>query len=151
MNSVPGFFATVEAATGWYHDFSGLMILVMAFALLFGVEKAILWIRKKVGRDAEIVPLFAGVRRTSEDEKQLQRLLGALRGPSGLMVVILLGVTAAGSVYLSRSTPSIYDTKKLQKALPVHIGHNGKFWKGYDLPIDRQTALVLEKIGRAHV
>jgi len=134
----------VETATGWYHDFSGLMILVMAFALLFGLEKAILWVRKKVGRPVEIVALFEGERRTSEEDKQFQRLLGAIMRPSGWTTVILISLTAVGSVYISQSKPSIYDKEMLKKALPVEIHHNGETWKGNDLPVDRQTALVLE-------
>jgi len=134
----------VETATGWYHDFSGLMILVMAFGMLFGVEKAILWIRKKLGSPVEIVPLFKGARRTSEDENQLQRLIVAIRTRSGWCSVILISLTAAGCVYLNRSTPSIYNQDMLRDALPAQIHHNGKEWIGNDLPVDRQTALILE-------
>jgi len=134
----------VETATGWYHDFSGLLILVMAFGLLFGVEKAILWFRKKLGIPVEIVPLFEGARRTSEDEHQLQRLIGAIRTRSGWCAVILMSATAAGSAYLNRSTPSIYNQDMLRDALPAQIHHNGKEWIGNDLPVDRQTALILE-------
>jgi len=134
----------VETATGWYHDFSGLMILVMAFGMLFGVEKAILWIRKKLGSPVEIVPLFKGARRTSEDENQLQRLIVAIRSRSGWCSVILISLTAAGCVYLNRSTPSIYNQDMLRDALPAQIHHNGEEWIGNNLPVDRQTALILE-------
>jgi len=52
-----------EIATGWWHDTSGMLIFVLAFWLLFSVERLTLAARRWVGRPATIEPLFAGVRR----------------------------------------------------------------------------------------
>ncbi|MCL2700304.1 MAG: EpsI family protein [Phycisphaerae bacterium] len=52
-----------RAATGWWHDTSGLLIFVLAFWLMFAAERLILAARHLVGRPARIEPLFADVRR----------------------------------------------------------------------------------------
>jgi hypothetical protein len=73
----------VKTATGWYHDTSGLFIYPLAFLLMFGLERLVLWGRRAVGRPAEVRPLFDGARRDPDDEGQWPRLLDALGpGPS---------------------------------------------------------------------
>jgi exosortase len=40
----------VRTATGWYHDTSGMLVFVLAFALMFGLERLVLWARQAAGR-----------------------------------------------------------------------------------------------------
>jgi EpsI family protein len=135
---------SVEIATGWYHDVSGLMILAMAFALMFSLEKFMLWTRKKIGKTDESKPLFHAVRRTSEEENQAGRLMGAIRSGNGAAAIIVLGLTAAGSICLNPSQPSIYDKNMLQDILPPQISRNQELWYGYNIEVDPRTALILE-------
>ncbi|MBN2209956.1 MAG: exosortase, partial [Sedimentisphaerales bacterium] len=134
---------TVETATGWYHDFSGLMILVMAYLLMFGLEKVILWLYAICGKPVGRQPLFAGYRRDPGDH-QKTRLLGAMRSPSGLIVVFVLIITSVIARQLQKQQPTIYDENTVKNVLPNQVQLMGCEWFGYDLELDKKSLIVLE-------
>ena len=94
-----------EAATGWFHEFSGLMIYAIAFAGMFTIERLILWAMKVLRRDYEVLPLFNGVLRAEDDTEQWPRLVGALAAPRTWVAIGLVGLTAAGAWWLNRAGP----------------------------------------------
>ena len=135
---------TVETATGWYHDFSGLMILVMSFLLLFGLERLLLWLHKLFGKSITEIPLFHDVRRSQDDRDQSRRLIGAIRTRSGQIGLAIIILTAVGGWWLNRSVSTIYSEDILKNALPDQVRIDGDVWYSYILDFDTQTMVILE-------
>jgi len=133
----------VETATGWYHDFSGLMILVIAFTMLFGWEKLLLWLHRLFGKPIGTAPL-EGPRRAASDGSQTQRLLGALSTLPGWSAVALVALAAAGSSWLNRAEKGFWDERLLKEALPAEVQIDGQQWHSYVLDFDKKVLLVLE-------
>ncbi len=134
----------VDAATGWYHDFSGLMILVMAYLLMFGLEKLILRLYAVCGKPVERRPLMADCRRGPEDENQAGRLWDAMHSASGLMVVILLIVMAPLALRLQKQQPPLNMENMVSNVLPEQVQLAGDDWFGYDLEMDKKSLVILE-------
>jgi len=134
----------VEIATGWYHDASGVIVFVLAFLMMFGIEKLILWARAALGRPAQIVPLFHDVRRGPGDEDQSVRLFRAIHSPRAWTAVVLVAVSAAGAWWLSRSIPPTWNQRIAQAALPQRLTVGGTLLHSYDIPLDQKTIDVLE-------
>jgi len=135
---------SVEVATGWYHDFSGLMILVMSFLLLFGLERLLLWLYTLLGKPMKIIPLFHETRRTQKDQDQWKSLTSSIRTRSGRISVVVMILTALGSWWLNRSVPPIYNEDILKGALPAQISIDGDQWYSYVLEFNAKTLVVLE-------
>jgi len=131
-------------ATGLFHDFSGVLIFVLAFLLMFGLERLILFLRKAVGRPAEILPLFAGVLRREEDAGQWSRMLAAGARRASCVAVILVVVSAAGAAWLNQSVPTMWDQNTAATVLPRTMQIGGREWTSYDIDLDAQTLAVLE-------
>ena len=134
----------VETATGWYHDFSGLMILITAFLLMFGFERLVLWMHKFLGKPVAEIPLFAGNRRRPEDKDQGKRLAGAIGTANGVMALALVALGAAGSWWLNRATTTMYNENLLKDILPAQVSLEGEQWYSYVMDIDQQALLILE-------
>ena len=133
-----------EVATGWFHDWSGILIFVLAFLLMFGAERFVLWFREAIGRPVEVVPLFHDVRRGPEDHYQSEPLYRAIVSGRGYVAVGLLVVAAGGALWLSQSVPQRFNQQTAQAALPTEIKVNGTLLTSYDMGIDEQTIDVLE-------
>lgn len=135
---------TVEIATGWFHDISGLMVYGMAFLMMFGLEKLILWLRELAGRPARIVPLFDGVARNSDDVQQWPRMFHAVGGKTGWVVAVLMVLVAGSTWWLNRSVPPVWDQKLTRQTLPLDLQIEGRQWFGNDLTLDEQTLTILQ-------
>jgi EpsI family protein len=134
----------VKTATGWYHDTSGLFIYGIAFLLMFGIERLVLWARKLVGRPAVVLPLFHGQLRGTEDDEQGPRLALAVGGGAGWTAAILILVAAGAAFALNRSVPSVWNQQMASKAMPAKLDMAGRQWQGQDLELDEQTLTILE-------
>jgi EpsI family protein len=142
-------WTNVEFATGWYHDISGLMVFVMAFFLMFGLERLILGLRAGLGKPAKIDPLFHGVRRDPDaDAWQGQRMWQAAFMPRGVFAMALLAVAAGGSWYVGLAVvPETYRKDYAARALPneMELGPDRLAAKvGRDMEMDERTRDVLE-------
>jgi EpsI family protein len=138
-------FWSVKAATGWFHDFSGFMILVISFLLLFSLERLILWGYKLIGKSIEITPLFHKVRKTPNDQDQGKRLVvDAVRGRNGWISAILLIILAGGTWWMNQSTPSLYSENTIKDILPAQVRINDEEWNSYVIDFDTNVLLVLE-------
>ncbi len=141
-------WTTVAFATGWYHDVSGLMVFVMAFFLMFGLERMILALREWVGRPARIDPLFHDVRRDwHSDQGQGRRMWNAMFAFRGAVLLAVLAVAAAGSWYVGlASVPDQHRSSYAAQALPeeLRLSENRQARKVRDDPLDERTRTVLE-------
>lgn len=133
-----------KTATGWYHDTSGLLIYVLAFWLMFTVERLVLAARRLAGRPAVVLPLFHDVLRDPEDEDQWPRLARAVGCRAGwaAVLVVLAGAGAAGA--LNTRVVSAWNQDMAGKSLPRTIEVDGRRLYGYDLELDEQTLTILE-------
>ncbi|MFW5798816.1 MAG: exosortase/archaeosortase family protein, partial [Planctomycetota bacterium] len=85
---------SVPAATGLYHDLSGLAIFVLAFMLMFGIENLILFLIGSF-KTVEVRGLYDDVRRTDDDPPQLGRMLRATGRLGGLILTLVLLASSA--------------------------------------------------------
>jgi EpsI family protein len=134
----------IPTAVGWYHDFSGILIFVLAFLLMFALEKAILALRKALGRPAKIVPLFDGQLRGPEDEDQWSRIVAAAARPVVLTAAVILALAAAGTWWLNMNVPSVWNQQMARRALPREMTVGGRTWPSQDMELDEQTMTILE-------
>jgi EpsI family protein len=135
---------SVEAAVGWYHDTSGLMVFVLALMMMFGLERLVLWARKAVGRPAVITPLFADVRRTRAQDTQASQLWRAAASPRGWVAVALIAAAAGGAMWMNRSIPPYWNETTAKAALPDRLDVGGTLMYSHDIPLDQQTKDILE-------
>lgn len=112
---------TVSAATGWFHDLSGVFIFVMAFGMMFGIEKLILWSAEKVGRPFAVVPLHHDVRRGAEDKGQFGRLVASAASRRGWIAVSLVVLTAVGVGWANRGSAPHWAGTVAREALPERL------------------------------
>jgi len=135
---------SVEAATGFFHDASGLMIYAVAFGLMFGLERLVLAARRWAGRPAAIVPLFHGIERDPDDAEQWPRLVRATATPAGWIAVGLVAATAFGALHLSRAVPPTWTGQVAAEAVPDELTIDGHRLHSYDMELDEQTLTILE-------
>lgn len=134
----------VETATGWFHDGSGLMIYVLAFALMFSLERLILWAHKVAKRPMEVRGLFADVRRGPEDAGQWGRMARRAASGSGVTAVVLVGLTAGCIWHLKRAVPTTWDQNVAANAVPRELHVDGRPLIGHPQTMSRKTLGILE-------
>ena len=133
-----------ETATGAYHDWSGIFIFVLAFLLMFGIERFVLWIRAACGKPAEVLPLFDGrtvERGAAPQWPGMSRVIGAR---AGLAVGGVLVLVAGGAWWLGRATPSSVTQAAIAQAVPGQLELDGKRYYSYPMELDANTLTVLE-------
>ncbi|HUU93037.1 MAG TPA: EpsI family protein [Phycisphaerae bacterium] len=133
-----------KTATGMFHDLSGLMIYVMAFGMMFGLERAVLGARQLVGRPARILPLFHGITRDPDDEDQWPRMVQAGGSAAGWVAAGLVVIAAGGALWLSRSVPPVWTGQMARGAVPAELSIDGNRLHSYDLEIDETELTILE-------
>ena len=133
-----------EAATGWFHDTSGMLIFVLAFLLMFAIEKAILGLRALVGRPAKLTDLFAGQLRTSDDQGQWSRLMGSVSSRRGVACLMVLALSAGGVWWVNQHSPSTLTSEVAKKALPRTLTVDDVLYNSEDLPLTEQEQTILE-------
>lgn len=134
-----------KVATGWFHDMSGAMIFLLAFLMMFGLERVFLWIRTLRGRPVEGDKLFRDVRRGPEDEGQASKLFGAAGMRRSWVLVVLVTLSAGGALWLNRAVvPEMWNREIARGAMPQSLNIGGVNWHSYDLKLDEGTLDVLE-------
>ena len=135
----------VKTATGTYHDTSGFVVFVLAFLMMFGLEKLILAAHSWAGRPMKIVPMLLNVRQKDRDRDQGARLLGAIRGPGAYAIGglgIVLGISAW---WMDRPMTSMWTQNIADKALPMLLqAPDGRTLVGQRFALDEQTLTMLE-------
>lgn len=133
----------VQTATGWFHDTSGILIFVMAFMLMFSIERLVLWSRRAVGRPAEILPLFNGRLRDATDEGQWSRMLMLPVRRVFISGVIVL-LAAGGAWWLGRTIPSGLTGDMIRQAVPENLKIQGRLFRSREQELDQNTLTILE-------
>lgn len=133
-----------ETATGWFHEASGVMVFAIALAMMFGLERLILWVREVVGRPAKVTPLFADVRRSREDDTQWREMMAAAGKPRGWVTAAIMAAMAAGALWLNQTIPPFQNEQTAKAAVPAELEINGTRMYSYDFPLDELTKDVLE-------
>ena len=134
---------SVDAATGWYHDFSGLLIFVIAFMLMFGIERVIIRGRQLIGRPVKVVGLFHDVLRTGDDDGQGERMfMSMLSGRGGaLLGLVVAGVVLTG--WLNRIDTPMWRGEIASRAIPEELMSDEQMWVGHALLLDERTLTIL--------
>lgn len=140
---VANLFST-RAASGWYHDLSGVLVYFVAFVLMFSLERLTLFLRKLAGRPATVLPLFSENRRPKDDPPQWPVLAGAMNSRRGYILIAVLGLTALATWWTNRVVPSSMTAHQLEKILPVSVEVQGVEMAGRDILLDEKTLLILE-------
>jgi EpsI family protein len=133
---------SVETATGWYHDTSGVLIFFAAFLLMFGIERLVLTLRRLIGRPVPVVGLFHDVRRGPQDREQGSLMVASLGSRSSWAAAMAVLVVAAGAYYLNRAAPNVRSPGSL--SLPVEMTVEGRQLYGYRQYLDENTLTILE-------
>jgi EpsI family protein len=133
-----------DLATGFFHDVSGLAIFVLAFVLMFGLEKLVLGARRLAGRPAVVTPLFDDCRRTPADARQTDDLLAAVRTRRFVFALAALALTAGATLVLGRTVVLPARGGVAAGAIPATFAISGSEWVGYDQTLDRRTLMILE-------
>lgn len=136
-------FWTVEKATGWFHDTSGILIFVMAFLLMFSIERFVLWAREVAGHPAKIVPLFEGRHKGLDDCDQFTVMMAA-PGRSALVFGLIILAAGGYSLWLGRAQVSTLTTDKLSDAVSTTLTVGGRDMYGRDMVLDDDTLMTLE-------
>lgn len=134
---------TVQFATGWYHDTSGILIFVVAFLLMFGLESGVLKLRSALGRPAVVQPLLAPAFRR-DDPEQWHRLGRQWGSRSAAVALVAIGLSAGATVWLSRTVPSQWSRQTAMSALPTQWTWDRQTFTSYDLMLDDVTLVILE-------
>jgi EpsI family protein len=132
-----------KVATQWFHDFSGLLIYVIAFALMFGLERVILFAIGCFGGRTDTRELFSGQRR-EEGDAQWGRLAGVLVSPRAWAAIIVLVLVGGATMWLNRAQPSVWDAQVAQNLLPEDIEWRGRQLHGFPMELDDRTLMILE-------
>ena len=134
-----------EVATGWFHDWSGVLIFVLAFLLMFGLEKMILGFLALIGRPVKVEPLFHGQLRGDEDAEQWQEMMWAGGQVRSAVATGMVIVSAVGALWLGRTIPTVLGPGKLEAAAVVEIEIDGRKWVAESSrELDEQTLVILE-------
>jgi EpsI family protein len=134
----------VETATGWYHDFSGVLIFVLAFLMMFSLEGVILGVRRLVGWPARVLPLFAGRTRGAEDPPQWPWMVRRGNSAAGFTSGATLALVAAGAVFLNSTVPPALPEQLVEDAVPRRLLIGEVEYGSKDYPLDAQTLTILE-------
>jgi EpsI family protein len=135
---------TVDLAAGWYHDVSGLGIYVIAFVLMFGLEKIIFGLYALAGRPMTPRPLVPADQVRGADDDSPQRLWQALASRTGLAAGGGMVLLAAGSLWVAHVGRAVGQSGSMQHTIPTTFMIDGQRWIGYGYKLDERTELILE-------
>ena len=134
----------VDAAIGWFHGFSGLMIFGLAVAMMFCFERLILLVQRLTGRGGPATPPLHEMRLGQENTGQWHRLGRALQAPAASAATAILLLAAAATWYLNRNPNTSAAVEHLTAILPAQLEIGGHTFRSYEMPLDKQTLAVLE-------
>lgn len=135
---------SVEAASGAYHDISGILLYPLAIIILFSLEGLILWGCALVKHPIKVKPLFSGLRRTDDDLGQGHVMLAELSSPrTGVLIAILIGAALLTS-WIHSSAMVYTNSTQLETLVSRTLDVGGRTWTGEDSELDKKTLTILE-------
>jgi EpsI family protein len=133
-----------KVATGWFHDLSGLLIYVVAFSMMFSLERLVLSVRRLLGRPATVLPLFHDALRGPKDETQWPQLTSAVGSRAGWAAAGLILLAAGGAWVLNLRVPPVWNQQMAGQTMPRTLEVDGRRLYGHDLTLDDKTLAILE-------
>jgi EpsI family protein len=138
-------FVDVKTASGWFHDLSGLLIFVLAFALMFGLERVFLGFQTRVlGRPLQVLPLFPDVRRTEQDAGQMGRLVRSLSSRAGWIAMAVLLAIAGVTHALNERIPSVWTGRTAAGALMDTLTYRSDVYTHEERKLSKIELQILE-------
>ncbi|MBT7171465.1 MAG: exosortase, partial [Phycisphaerales bacterium] len=136
---------SVEVASGWYHDLSGVMLYPLAILILFSFEAFILWTHARLKHPIVVRPLFDGLRRTDDDLGQAHAMVRGFATRRALVLLVLVAGAAGGTKWL-HSTEKSYDrdSARLSQLVTKTLTIGGGEWASEDLDLDKKTLAILQ-------
>jgi hypothetical protein len=133
----------VPTATGAFHEASGFVALVVALAMLLGIEQLLLWIAAKLGRPMDARPALLDPARRAEPG-QFRKLMGQVSGPSAWAIGVLGVVLGLGAWWVDRPAQSMWDQHIAADALPEEIIVDGKKLPSQKINLDENVLTILD-------
>ncbi|MCD6377255.1 MAG: EpsI family protein [Planctomycetes bacterium] len=134
----------VQIASGWYHDFSGLLIFILAFLMMFALERFIFWVHRILKRPIKVVPLFRNVQHTERSETSNRGLAKSINSLRGWLAVMAIVISALVAWWLNRSIPPVWNQQMASQAVPIELEVEGNRMVGYSREMDDRTLAILE-------
>jgi len=120
------------------------MIFVLAFVLMFSLERVVLWFRRMIGHPAKILPLFHGKIREVEDRDQWSGLYHLVGRPAGYVCCAVLAAVAAGAWWLNRPGPPGLNQAMVATLMPETLTIGGRQLTSHAIELDEKTRTILE-------
>ncbi|MCE5280272.1 MAG: exosortase C-terminal domain/associated protein EpsI [Planctomycetaceae bacterium] len=133
----------VEAATGWFHDASGIGLLAVAMGLMFALERVLLEVRAKLSKAPLPQGRFSAVMAADSAGGQWSRLGHALCGRRALVAAGLLGLSAALTLWSARPLRNVLPAAD-SSLLASRVTIDGLRYDSYSLDLDERTLTILE-------
>ena len=137
-------FWDVAAATGWFHDVSGVFTFFLAFVLMFSLEKLVLWGYALAGKPVDHRPLLQGAKDETRDDDQWLHMWQAVATRAGLVAGGVLVLLAGATYAMNRSSPSDWSPQLARQAIPREVQIEGEQLYSYDRELDERTLTILE-------
>jgi EpsI family protein len=133
----------VKTATGAFHDATGVLVFILAFLLMFGIEKAVLWARAAAGRPAKVVDILDGVPR-NDDRGQPRRLFQAAASWPGIVAIILITLSSVEVYRISNAATRIRSTSVIRGTFPASLQASSLEYSSQDTELDEKTRTILQ-------
>jgi EpsI family protein len=127
----------VAGDSGWFHDLSGILVFALALALMFMLESGVLLAGRLLKRDWFDARLLGYLNRIKGGKGEAVRTTHA-----GVLVV--LGMSAALSLYLVSQPERAAVSGVAKKSLPVRVEVGGAVYDSSDLVLEDNVLAILE-------
>ena len=133
-----------EVATGWWHDTSGLLIFVLAFMMMFSLERLILGARKLLGVPAKPAALMEGQLRSADEPPPWPAMRSAAGSRRAALAVAGIAGAAALSWWVSIPISTASEQQALERAIPATVTAGGDTWISQQRRLTDRELLILE-------
>lgn len=132
----------VPTATGAYHDNSGIVVFVLAFLMMFGLEKLVITAHRWVDKPMKIPPLLPDVRPKGDWRQERVMFLNISKRKLAVLTVLMiaLGLT---SWWLDRPKASMWSNTIAQHSLPATLVVNDVRLGSLDMPLSESVLTLL--------
>ena len=134
-------FWSVDFAAKTYHDRSGIVVFILSFLMLYGLESLVLTAYRWAGRPIQPRSLLADLHVGAANHARA--LFGSGAGAGALWVLATLCLLAGGASWYLERPKSMWDERTATVALPVQIEVGGRTLTGSSIELDEHTLTLL--------